>query len=220
MTGIDTDGRGFLIEGRGVNAGRLVTTGFFDGFEDGDVSEWNVNNFVADNSRSNNGSWSGLATYNSSTNLNGVDNPQATRPLGGSVSEGTRTVTWDWFETDNGNGHVIGLEDSSGTPICAFGSDNPQWVVYHGGGWSTVDSSSSSGRWTAMTINLNFDTGEFDYEFRDDAGVTQSGSLNFANPVPYEQVALRPHSSGGKKPYTGDPTSNNNIEVWVDDIDA
>jgi len=191
----------------------------FDGFEDGDVNEWTTNNFEASTNRSNSGSWSGLATYNSGTNLNTIDDIQGYRPLSQRVNSGTFTISYYWNESSNGNGHSFGFEDSNGNPICALGSDNPQWLVFDGS-WNTVDSGGADyGDWVYGEVTIDFDNNQFDYFISDQTSTKSvSGTYNFANNVSLDRVALRANSSN-RYAYIQDNTDNNNIEVWIDDIE-
>jgi PKD repeat protein len=194
--------------------------GTIEDFESGTVDAWKVNNFKADTAYSWSGSWSGLATYNSGTNsdLSG-DNPQAYLELDSTVESGQITISYHYYESTNGNGHSFGLEDINGTPICAVGSDNPEWLVFDNSGWTTVSSASNENRWTHIKITVDFDSGSFSWQFSDEYGNSKSGSGDVRNNVPLERLALRPNSSR-RYAYVDDPTYNNNIEVWIDDIQA
>jgi len=116
----------------------------FDDFEDGDVSEWNTNNFNIKSNKSYNGTYSGGAEKN---NLN--DRFLASRSFGQKVEK----VEYYWYEQSTSFGGATEFY-RNGNRICGVGTTNPQWIYTDVDSSSTFYSGDGYGRWVKTTVDF------------------------------------------------------------------
>lgn len=126
-----------------------------------------------------------------------------------------------WYrERSISGGTAVRLDDSSGNPVVALGTNNPQFMVWEGAtsGWREVDSGNGYDRWVRARIhNIDWSSGVFDFEFEDTAAAeTVTGSGTMDSPAPIQSVVISPTNMDRAGDFNAE--SGGWSDQWVDDI--
>lgn len=181
----------------------------FDGFEDGDVSEWTVNtSWSATTSRAYNGSHSGFEDLSSTTYL------IAERSFNTEIT----TFELYWQETSGSYGGGYNLTNSSGNRVFSFGTGNPSWIYTSGSSGFLLYSGDGYGRWIRSTVTLDDSNNDVTLEMEDlSSGALKSTTANYDNSGPVTGMEIVNISTPDDLANKTD-TSSGSYEMWTDDI--
>lgn len=179
----------------------------FDGFEDGDLSEWdNVSNWSINTNRTYEGSYSAYNSVSSSQYLFGER----------TFSHTAKSVEVYWQETSNSYGHGYQLLDSNGNRIAGFGSANPQWTYVDSGSGTNLYNGDGYNRWIRTKAVLDPTADEVTYTFEDlNSGTQQSTTVSR---TVNEVVTIQHVNVDNATDLYNQTNSGSNTDTWTDSI--
>lgn len=185
----------------------MGSSGWSDGFEDGDMSEWTVHNsnYSTTTSPVHNGSYSF-----------GVGDTSATSIADRVVWSGGQQISefvYYWQEKSTSWGGGIRLQNSNGNWECGAASNNPEWDVWGSGGATEFYAGDGYERWIKFRFVFDWSNGVFDIYGEDlSSGSTASMTgLGLRNGVDIESIHFDQYS-GGTWNGGGD------VNMYIDDL--
>lgn len=196
-----------------TTTGGTVSNDWFDGFEDNDLSEWEVNSMSTTSSPTYSGSYAGEI----SSTLNDWHGRRITSSGGEQID---RFEYW-WREPSSGaNGGGFRFRNSNGNYECGVTSDNPQWYVYHANGNTEVSSGGDYNSYTRFTVTFNWSNNTFDVDFEQpSSATTYTGTFDMRHGTDVEYVELWNHTTHNSATGTNQWGDASSVTLFVDDLD-
>jgi len=176
----------------------------FDGFENGNLNEWTVNNLSTAQDRVWAGEYSAFA-----------DTVETTQPLASqALFDGTEIPIFSFAfqETSASNGGGIRLKNSNGDYELGIATDNPQWIIDDNNGESQVYAGDGTDRWVRFEISFDWLDNTFRFKGRDyESGeVITEDTRPLKQGVDIETVEIWSYGSGWG--------GGSDIEMWFDNV--
>lgn len=186
-----------------LTSAATIPESFYDGFEDGDVSEWSVNDLSISSSRAASGTYSGYCGTSSS----GISQAERSLPQ----EEQINCLQFYYNETSNSTGSGVRVLNGNNDVELGVATDNPEWDIDDGNGLTAnVNTSANYNAW--IRVAVWFDWSASTYDISISGGGTRyydtGRPLKNGNGVKYVQID---EYNGGWQP--GDA-----IDTWFDNF--
>jgi len=126
------------------------------------------------------------------------------------------TLSWYYRETSDSFGHVLRVAQS-GTIVLSAGTNNPQWTLQDGNGFSEIDSGDDTYEvWVLVEVTIDWASGTFDITFTrqsDNKSVSSTGRPLVNNPGTFNELLWRGYSNDSIRTVDADTQWLDTVQV-------